>query len=411
MTQRALNLSRGRVSWAWVSLSGTDFVITDAPKVTADTEYLVQVRATRSSVGENKTLRVQVRAPQPPVWQTGSAMKQTINAGESATVDIGALVKGAKKIEEIFGLQFHWMDYNEATKLLTLTDAPIVREDTDIRIRFVAENDNGEMPADYIITLKGSVLASLHNMLFFEEPLNFELGRITRRGTDIIVPELTDNDKTTFSTHTDFDINIADANGDPTAFDYVLIIATGSNLRVSITPTGGSGTGFANRVVPQTIKNIGGGEVSKVVNGLLYDLYPLPQRVTATNVRLRLNGTNIEVYAVMLLKLGWELDANSEFIDMEFDRVDRAGILSETPDGSIKRSQVLGAEGFKWEGQFTAVVKGADVDEWMDWTEANINCAFAREPSRHPQDVFLAFFPSLEMPNGYLGLVKSIGRL
>ena len=139
----------------------------------------------------------------------------------------------------------------------------------------------------YIITLKGSVLASLHNMLFFEEPLNFEPGRITRRGTTTIVPELTDNKKETFTTHTDFDINIADANGDPTAFDYILLVLKGTNLRVSITPTGGVGRGFANRFVPRTIKNIGGGEVSKVVDGLLYDLYPLPQRVTATNVRLR----------------------------------------------------------------------------------------------------------------------------
>ena len=216
--------------------------------------------------------------------------------------------------------------------------------------------------------------------------------------------------RTTFSTHTDFDINIADANGDPTAFDYVFLIGKGSNLRISITPTGGVGTGFANRVVPETIKNIGGREVSKVVNGLLYDLYPLPSRVTATNVRLQINGTNPQVHAVMLLKLGWELDANSEFINMEFDRVDRTGNLTQLPDGTLERDQVLGAEGFKWEGQFRAIVKGSDVDGWMDWVEANINCAFAREFSRHPQDVFLAFFPTLDIPNNYLGLVKSVGE-
>ena len=113
----------------------------------------------------------------------------------------------------------------------------------------------------------------------------------------------------------------------------------------------------------------------------------------------------------MLLKLGWELDANSEFIEMEFDRVDRTGNLTEFPDGTIERDQVLGAEGFKWEGQFTAIVKGSDVDEWMDWTEANINCAFAREPRvTLCKTSFLAFFPALEMPNGYLGLVKSVGE-
>ena len=140
----------------------------------------------------------------PPTWQTGNALTHTISAGESATVDIGALVANADAVDEIFGLQFHWMEYNETTKILTLTDAPILREDTDIRIRFIAKNTDGETPEDVIITLKGSVLASLHNMLFFEEPLNFESGRVTRHGTSTIVPELTDNKKETFTTHTDF---------------------------------------------------------------------------------------------------------------------------------------------------------------------------------------------------------------
>ena len=351
-----------------------------------------------------------LQTPKPPVWQTGTAMKRTISAGKSATVDIGALVPNADEVEEVFGLQFQWMDYNEATQTLTLTDAPIVREDTEIRIRFLASNADGDTPADYILTLEGSVLASLHNTLFFSEPLNYEPGRITRRGTSRIVTELTDNDKTTFSTHTDFDIDMADADGNPTAFDYVGIIAKGQNIRYFVTPIGGTGTGFSNRQIPETIKNIGGGTVSTVVNGFTYDLYPLPSRVTATSVRLQISGTNLEVYTVMLLKLGYELDANSDFIEMEFDRVDRTGQLAETPDGTIERDQVLGAEPFKFEAQYTIIMDGSDVDEWMDWTEANVNCAFAREFSRHPQDMFLAFFPTLEMPNGYLGLVKSVGE-
>ena len=116
-------------------------------------------------------------------------------------------------------------------------------------------------------------------MLFFEEPLNFEPGsRITRRGTYHHRPRTHRQQKgDVLHTHRFRHKHRRSANGDPTAFDYIFLILKGSNLRVSITPTGGVGTGFANRVVPETIKNIGGGEVSKVVNGdLLYDLYPLP---------------------------------------------------------------------------------------------------------------------------------------
>ena len=378
------------------------------------TQYTLDVR-TLNDEGESLpsnplTFTTQVYVPKPPVWQTGTALARSISAGESATLNIGQLVSDADEIEEIFGLQFRWMDYNESTQILTLKDAPIVGEDTDIRIRFIASNAEGEEPADVIITLNASVFATLHNTLFFEEPINYLPGRVQRRNSSTIVTELTDNDYTTFSTHTDFDINIADASGNPTAFNYIFIKAKGRNISYGITPTGGIGDGFTNRQIPETIKNVGGGEVSTLVNGFTHELYPLPSRVTATSVRLEISGTNLEVYAVMLLKLGWELDANGGFIGMEFDRVDRTGQLSETPDGTIEREQVLGAERFKWEGQYTAIVEGSDVDEWMDWTEANMNCAFAREFSRHPQDVFAAFFPALEMPNGYLGLVKSIGE-
>ena len=385
-----------------------------------NTEYTIEVAAVNSE-GRGRiferTVTTDAYVPpppvhvaQPPVWQTGNALRRTISAGETATVDIGALVSDAEEVDEIFGVQYQWMEWNEATQILTLKDAPIVREDTDIKIRFLASNVDGDTPADYIITLNSSVLASLHNTLFFEEPLNYEPGRVQRRNSNTVVTELTDNDKTTFSTHTDFDIDMADAQGNPTAFDYVGIIAKGENIRYSITPIGGSGTGFSNRNIQETVKNIGGKSVSTIVDGFTYELYPLPSRVTATSIRLQINGTNLEVYAVMLLKLGWEFDANSQFMDMEFDRVDRTGQLSETPDGTIERDQVLGAEPFKFEAQYTIRLESEEVDEWMDWAEANVNCGFAREFSRQPQDMFLAFFPTLEMPNGYLGLVKSVGE-
>ena len=412
ITGRQFRIVEGNTAGGrWETIEDTTFMVDG---LMPSTEYTAQAQ-TLNDEGESQpsnaiTFTTQVYVPTPPIWQAVTVLKRTISASESATVDIGALVPNADTVEEIFGLQFHWMDYNEATKMLELKDAPIAREDTDITIRFLASNADGDTPADYILTLEGSVLASLHNTLFFSEPLNYEPGRVTRRGTSTIVTELTDNDKTTFSTHTDFDIDMADAQGNPTAFDYVGIIAKGENIRYSITPIGGSGTGFSNRNIQETVKNIGGKSVSTIVDGFTYELYPLPSRVTATSIRLQINGTNLEVYAVMLLKLGWEFDANSQFMDMEFDRVDRTGQLSETPDGTIERDQVLGAEPFKFEAQYTIRLESEEVDEWMDWAEANVNCGFAREFSRQPQDIFLAFFPTLEMPNGYLGLVKSVGE-
>ena len=211
-----------------------------------------------------------------PVWQTGTALETDIDAQGNATVDISALVSGAVRIEWRYGLQRSWMAFDGTT--LTLTDAPVYRQEQCFRVGFRAYDsrafDADFADADYLITVNGSVLASLHSTLFFAEPVNYQSGRVVERGTTTVVSTLTDNDYTTFSTHTDFDMDMQDAVGDPTAFDYVFIKAKGDSITYSITPTGGTGTGFVDRVIPTTIKGLGGGSVSTVINGFTHDSVP-----------------------------------------------------------------------------------------------------------------------------------------
>ena len=121
--------------------------------------------------------------------------RSVCDAGESTTIDIGAAVSGEDSIEEIFGVSLRrWMSFDESTKILTLTDAPIFVRIPRLSLRFRAGNDDGTRDADFTITLNGSVLASLHNTLLFEETLNYEEDRVERRGTSTVVREITDND-------------------------------------------------------------------------------------------------------------------------------------------------------------------------------------------------------------------------
>ena len=55
----------GNTARSWVTLSGTNLVITDAPAVATDTDFQVVVRAVRGSVHEDKTLTVTVRDTTP----------------------------------------------------------------------------------------------------------------------------------------------------------------------------------------------------------------------------------------------------------------------------------------------------------------------------------------------------------
>ena len=180
-----------------------------------------------------------------PVWQSGSALEYEIDAGAAATIDVGARVSGADRVEEVFGAEIRsWMSYDEAMQVLTLTDAPIIRDDEVIVVRFRAWDTDDSSEADFVITLKGSVLASLHNSLFFKDCVNYEGNRVEIRGTSTKISEITDNDYETYSAETDIDVNMSDAAGNPTAIDYVFIKYKGDLTEYTGTPSGGSGSAF-----------------------------------------------------------------------------------------------------------------------------------------------------------------------
>ena len=63
-------------------------------------------------------------------------------------------------------------------------------------------------------------MANLNNTLLFASPRNYSADndRIEIRGTSTPVPEMVDNDYQTHSTEDDVDVNVADADGNPTKF-------------------------------------------------------------------------------------------------------------------------------------------------------------------------------------------------
>ena len=346
-----------------------------------------------------------------PVWQTGNALQFQINAGQNLTINIGNLVSNAQSLEERYGMQFRWMHFDESTHILTLTNAPQVPETTPIRIGFMAKGTTGEKDGEITITLNASRFTKLHNFLFFEEMKGYGEGEnVTQYGTTTPVTEITDNDYKTFSTLTDFNIDIADDENNPTQVDYIFIKAKGSNITYSVTPTGGSGSGVTDRQMPTTVQDINGRNIRTEANGFTHDLFPFETPFTATDVRLQITGTNLQVTAVMLLKVGWELEANkSDVLKIDTEKVDRTGHISEA-GRFLERVQVLNAERYKWEHTFQVIFKGTDVDEWMDWVEKNTNCILAKAFTANPAEVYPVTFPALEMPNGYLGLVKAAGE-
>ena len=250
---------------------------------------------------------------------------------------------------------------------------------------------------------------TLHSSLFFKNPINYIPGRVTRHNTSTLIVEMTDNNYRTHSSERDVDINMADALGNPTRITHIFIKAINLDS-YAFTPSGGNGAGFTGRTLPTMLQNYEGRNSRTIVSGFQHDLYELPSAVTATSARLQFTGTNLEIHALMLLDIGWKINANTRFTQIEFNKVDRTGSLRKNPTGRTRRNQPFAGTRFKWEGLYTCQFRDESLAAFQAWQEENLNFAFAQEYSRYPARVFPATFPALRTSSGYLGLVKSNGE-
>ena len=250
-------------------------------------------------------------------------------------------------------------------------------------------------------------IASLHNALFFRECVNYRDsgGRVSKHGNvSNILRAVADNDYETFSTETDYAVNIA-VGTQPTRVDAVFVKSTGV-ASYSGVPSGGSGSGWSSRPIPATVKNWEGADVNTIVNGFQHDLYLLPQHFTAKTVRITFAGTNVHIYELMLLEFGLEIDANSDFTEISPDFVDRTGVVQTLTGGGLLYDPTIAKERNKWEIDYTVKVTPNRTllqtpEEFLYWRAENRNHVHAQEPSRFPWRVFPATFLRERVPVRY----------
>lgn len=261
-------------------------------------------------------------------------------------------------------------------------------------------------------------IASLHNALFFKECVNYfdEGARISVHGDPThLVRAVGDNNYQTFTREKDLVLNIA-IGGNPTRVDAIFV--KGIDIEGhSAEPTGGTGSGYSNRQMPETVKNWEGTEVSTIVAGFQHDLYLLDRHFTAKEVRMTFTGQNARIYEVMCLEFGISIDANGDFTEINTDFVDREGVIHSDPSGGIVYDSPIGADDRdKWEVDFTVRILPNKTllqtpEEFLYWRADNKNHVFAMEPSRFPWRVFPATFVRRRIPIRYRTDDKTGGEI
>ena len=268
-------------------------------------------------------------------------------------------------------------------------------------------NDNVPGTASSPLTVR-TPIASLHNALFFKECVNYfdDGARVSVHGDPTsLVRAVADNNYKTFTREKDLVLNIA-VNGKPTRVDAIFV--KGIDIEGhSAEPMGGSGSGYSNRMMPETVKNWEGTEVSTIVAGFQHDLYLLPAHFTAKEVRMTFTGANAKITEIALLEFGLEIDANGDFLDMNQNFVDRTGVVHPDPGGGLVYDAPIGAdERDKWEVDFTVRILPNKTllqtpEEFLYWRAENKNHFFFMEPSRFPWRGFPAVFVRKSIPVRY----------
>ena len=111
-------------------------------------------------------------------------------------------------------------------------------------------NSEGTGDASSPVT-QNTPIASLHNALFFKQCVNYfdDGARVSVHGNpSVLVRAVADNDYQTFTREKDLVINIA-VGGNPTRVDAIFV--KGIDIEGhSAEPTGGTGVGYSNRMMP-----------------------------------------------------------------------------------------------------------------------------------------------------------------
>ena len=412
---------------SWLTISGLTLVITNAEQVSQDTDFdvLLAAESTKTAATADRTVTIRVRdvavPPPPPIaMPPGAPTGLKVELTPTTAVLKWAAATEGGEVEE------YEVSYAEGASLGTTwigTGASGTRffvkrlkRGTQYTFGVRGRNSEGAGEASSPVTQK-TPIASLHNALFFKECVNYfdDGARVSVHGNPSeLVRAVADNNYKTFTREKDLVINIA-VGGNPTRVDAILVKGKGIT-RHSGTPTGGSGSGWTDVDLPSTVKNWEGTDINTTVLGFQHHLLLMDQHFTATSVRVQFEGTNVDIYEILLLEFGIEIDANSDFTEIATNFVDRTGVVHPDPSGGISYTPPLGGGRDRWQIDYAVkVVPGKTLletpEDFLYWRSENRNHVHAQEFTRFPWRVFPAVFLGKSVPVRYRTNDKTGGEL
>ena len=169
---------------SWLTISGLNVVITDAPDVLEDTDFTVPLTATNGDGSVNGSITVSVQQIDPaPVF--GTPNRFDIDEGSSSVFDLSGDLQHTESLAYQSGYSApSWLTISGLT--LVITDAEQVSQDTDFDVLLAAESTKTAATADRTVTIRVRDVAvppPPPPLTVPDAPSNL---RVTGKGTDFI---------------------------------------------------------------------------------------------------------------------------------------------------------------------------------------------------------------------------------
>ena len=138
---------------SWLTISGLNVVITDAPDVLEDTDFTVPLTATNNDGSVNGSITISVQQIDPtPVFTTPVSVHE-VNEGGTSTVDLSGDLQHTESLAYQSGYSApSWLTISGLT--LVITNAQQVLQDTDFDVLLAAESTKTAATADRTVTIR-----------------------------------------------------------------------------------------------------------------------------------------------------------------------------------------------------------------------------------------------------------------
>ena len=388
-------------SQSWVSISGLSLVITNAPSVTTDTDYTVNLRVESDATSETDTGSVVIRVADvpAPVVNTPPEFSLSSYIFSDVAIAVNTVVGTVAAIDADNDTLSYSLTGTDASKFDIdsdgeITAAEALNYDKTYNITVVA--DDSTDTASVGVTIHTETL-SLPKILLFKKQLN----RIT---TPAVAG---DND---YSTYTDADtVTISiDQAGVAQMFDTLFL----KMMNVTSYVVEVDGVALPARTVPQNLTGVTElGDVSVMRHGYQHDLYEVSPAQSGSTVEITLTGTNIRVSEVWVLK---KIAALQKLKQIAHSQIDRDSTAQQNVYGYDETDVNTGLDRLRWrseiELEFTHTDENYEVflDLIEDHAEAGI--VVAQEPRRLPWRMYQAIFSNLSHAAPYLCEARPAGN-